>query len=284
MIPVRARTFIALAALLAPLAAMPLAAGAQAAGAPAVDTRPVVAVLYFDNNSIGKDAADFNGVGRGMAQLLIDELAGSTGVRVVERERIQALLEEQNLTRAGSIDPATAVRLGRILGAHHMITGGFMNTGRQMVLTARSFSVATSEIEQSFRVQQAGDDVMALIDRMAREVKTTMKFPPAERRTSDAGAAAGAASGHAHHGQPAATQAGQQVAAGRASNTAGAGATGAAQPKLDLRTALLFSKALEAQDAGDRGRAVELYNQVLDKFPTLETARTNRDRLQASTE
>jgi TolB-like protein len=245
--------------VVAALLALPLVAGAQV-----VDTRPVVAVLYFDNNSIGKDAADYAGMGKGIADLLITDLAANANVRVVDRDRVQALLAEQKLVREGAIDPETAVRLGKILGANHMITGGFMSTGKQMVLTARTIDVETSVIDNPQKVQQASDDVLALIGQLSNRLSTSMKLPPMERRTGDAGA-------RPSHHHPAPVQAGQV-----ASNAGGKPA------KLDLRTALLYSKALEAQDSGDRSRAVELYNQVLDKFPNLETARINRDKLQAS--
>ena len=250
---IRARSYVLLS-LAASLAA-PVAVLAQA------DTRPTVAVLYFDNNSIGKDAADYDGMGKGVADLLITDLAGNAAIRVVERSRVEALLQEQNLTRGGSVDAATAVRLGRILGARHMITGAFMHTGKQVVLTVRTIDVETSVISNPQRVQQDTDDVLGLVGQLSARLASTMKLPPVERRTGDAGA------------HPGAVQAGTEVAAGSQRSR---------KPKLDLRTALLYSRALQAQDAGDRSTAVELYNQVLDKFPTLETARQNRDKLQAS--
>jgi TolB-like protein len=252
----------ALATLGAVLALPPGSLAAQAG-----DARPTVAVLYFDNNSIGRDAADYAGVGRGIADLLITELAGNANIRLVERERIQALIQEQNLTAVGTIDPETAVRIGKILGVRHMIMGGFMNTGRgQMVLTARTVDVETSQIGNPQRVQQSGDDVLALVSQLSARLAASLNLPPVERRTGDAGHGG-------HHGAPPAAR---QVAGA-------APAPGSAMPaKLDMRTALLYSKALEAQDAGDRAKAVELYDQVLDRFPTLESARVNRDRLRTS--
>lgn len=262
------------------LAALPMTAQSAASQ----DTRPTVAVLYFDNNSIGRDAADYAGMGKGVADLLITDLSAAANVRVVERERIEALLQEQNLAKQGQIDPATAVRLGRILGARHMITGGFMNAGERMVLTARAFDVETGQIVNTQKVTQAGDDVLALIGELSNRLTTSLKLPPVERRTGDAGhdAQHGAGGHDAHHagaaqsGTPAAAP--QQHAPGHAAQHAAHGKPA----KLDLRTALLYSKALEAQDAGDRAKAVELYNQVLDRFPNLESARANRDKLQAS--
>lgn len=258
--------------LLAALLALPFAVSAAAAQ----DTRPTVAVLYFDNNSIGKDAADFAGVGKGIADLLITELASNSAVRVIERDRLQALLQEQNLTKDGAIDAETAIRVGKLLGVRHMITGGFMNTGRQMVLTSRTIEVETGVIGNPQRVQRADDDVLGLIGQLSTNLASALKLPPIERRTGDAG----------HHGahHAAATQAGAQTPAPHTAPAAPAAPAvrPAAPAKLDLRTALLYSKALDAQDAGDRTRAVELYNQVLDRFPNWEPARAGRDRLQSS--
>lgn len=255
--------------MLAAVLAMPLVAATVGAQ----DTRPTVAVLAFDNNSIGKDAADYDGIGKGIAELLVTDIAGRSDVRVIERARVQALLDERDLTKAGSIDDETAIEIGKLLGVRHMVTGGFMNTGRQMVLTARTIEVETGKISNPQRVQLASDgDVLALIGNLSSRLATSMQLPAIERRTGDAG------------------QQGARRIEGRVLAQDARGATiGTAAPpkpaqpaKLDLRTALLYSKALEAQDAGDRTKAVELYNQVLDRFPNLENARANRDRLQAS--
>src|SRR5947207_11704101 len=84
-------------------------------------SKPVVAVLYFDNTSFGKDRADYDGVGKGIADMLITDMAQNPNLRVVERERIQSLLVEQQLTKAGTIDPQTAIKLGKIIGPQYMI-------------------------------------------------------------------------------------------------------------------------------------------------------------------
>src|SRR5918912_1011664 len=140
--------------------------------------KPVVAVMYFDNNSIGKDRADYDGVGKGIADMLITDMASNSNVRVVERERVQALLTEQNLTKAGSIDPQTAIRLGKIVGAQYMITGGFMSAGNgRYVLTARSINVENSAISNPIKIDAKGDDVLALIAQLSAKVTSDMKLP-----------------------------------------------------------------------------------------------------------
>ncbi|MEX2177635.1 MAG: CsgG/HfaB family protein [Gemmatimonadaceae bacterium] len=268
-----------------------LALASVAVFAPAMveaQARPVIAVLYFDNNSIGRDRADFEGVGRGIADMLITDMASNPTIRVVEREQIQALLTEQNLTKAGTIDPQTAIRLGKIIGAQYMITGGFMSDGRgTYVLTARAINVETSGITNPVRLTSKGDDVLGLIAQLSTKLNTDMKLPALQ--VGQAGAAAATPAG-----TPAAA-----VAAAPAQQAQAAEAAPAARPaarpaearpatqvaearkpvKMDIRTAMLYSKALEQEDAGNRTAAVELYRQVVAKFPEYTPAQNKISNL-----
>lgn len=217
--------------------------------------KPVVAVLYFDNNSIGRDRADYDGLGKGIADLLVNDLASNQSLRVVERDRVESVLEEQKLTRAGAIDPQTAVQLGHMLGAQYMITGGFMNVNGTMVLTSRVIDVETSAIMDPVKLQTKGQDVLAFVSQLSDKLNHELKLPPLAMRV-----------GEAQPG-PSAVQAGAAVAV----------ATPAAA-KLDWKTALLYSKALEAEDRGNKARAVDYYSQVLARFPDFAPAKKNRDR------
>jgi curli biogenesis system outer membrane secretion channel CsgG len=232
--------------------------------------KPVVAVLYFDNNSFGKDRADYDGLGKGIADMLITDMAANPNVRVVERERIQALIVEQNLTKQGSIDPQTAIRLGKIVGAQYMIVGGFLSDSKgKLVLTARTINVETSVIANPVRLDASGDDVLGLIGKLSTKLNTEMKLPAL--RVGDAGAM-----GATPAGQPTSTTsaAPTQVATAKPTQPAAAPAQAKAESrvaktsrKMDMKTAMLYSKALEEEDAGNKTRAVELYRQVVDKFP-----------------
>ena len=250
---------------------LPVVAQAQA--------KPVVAVLYFDNNSIGRDARDYDGVGKGMAELLTNDLLGNPRVTVVERERVQALLVEQNLTRQKTIDPATAVRLGRIIGAQYMIYGAFMSDGRgQVVLTAKTVNVETSQISNPTRVTARGDDVLGMIAQLNEKLMSEMQLPAL--RVGQAGAQGGSApqaaqpAAHAHSApvEPRPTVAEPKPAAAQSRPAQSKAAPQTAQApakvrKMDMKTAMLYSKALEEEDAGNRTRAIELFRQVNEKFP-----------------
>ena len=279
------RKFVRGALALASVAMVtPVVARAQAAAA----GKPVVAVMYFDNNSFGKDRADYDGLGKGIADMLITDMAGNPNVRVVERERIQALLTEQNLTKQGAVDPQTAIRLGKIIGAQYMITGGFMSDSKgNLVLTSRTINVETSAIANPVRINAKGDDVLGLIAQLSEKLNTEMKLPAL--RVGDAGSAPAAQPA----GEPAAMKmdsakstavvaeakqaesgAQQPAAQARPAEQKAAVQVAQAKPakKMDMKTALLYSKALEEEDAGNRSKAVELYRQVVDKFPNFAPA------------
>ena len=126
------RATLAAALLVAP------ALGAQGTpGVQAPDRRPTLAVLNFDNGAIGR-GADFEPLRSGLADLLITDLAANPKLRVVEREQLAAILQEQGLATGGRLDPATTMRIGKLLGVRHFITGGFVISPRgEMWLDAR---------------------------------------------------------------------------------------------------------------------------------------------------
>jgi hypothetical protein len=259
----RARMSVTAWGIAAAVLAAPVVVAAQA-------NTPVVAVLYFDNNSFGKDRADFDGLGKGIADLLINDMASNPSMRIVERDRIQSILQEQALVQTKSIDAQTAVRLGKLLGAGYMITGGFMSDGKgTLLVTSRVINVETGAITNPVKLQSKGDDVLGLIGQLSTKLNTELKLSAPTRQTGDADLKKPATVGAV----PGAKQSGQQ---GMAQNTA------AKSQKLDVKTALLYSKALDEQDSGNPQKAAELYRAVLQKFPDFGPARQNLAKVQRS--
>src|SRR5215472_11737114 len=144
--------------------------GSAAAQAPqGKDSRPTVAVLYFDNGAIG-GAADYEPLRKGMADMFITELMKNTNLHIVERDRLQALLEEIDLAQTKTIDKETAVRIGKLLSAHHMIMGAFVVTpDGTMRIDARAVNVETSETEHAETVRDKADNLLNMLPTLARK-------------------------------------------------------------------------------------------------------------------
>ena len=129
------------------LALLCLLGGALAAQGRSQDTRPGIAVLPFDNGgSYGQDKENFEALQKGIAGMLISELATNPAARVLEREEIEKLLAGQSLGAAGRGDPQTAAKIGKQVGARYVITGTFIDFYGDFRLDARIINVETSEI------------------------------------------------------------------------------------------------------------------------------------------
>jgi curli biogenesis system outer membrane secretion channel CsgG len=91
--------------------------------------KKIVAVFDFTNaavqggvnsTSLQTSAAD---LGKGVSELLVSKLVQDGIVSVVERIAIDKILAEQNLSNSDRADPATAAKLGRLLGADGVVLG-----------------------------------------------------------------------------------------------------------------------------------------------------------------
>ena len=277
-------------AALAPLVAFaPVAAQSNNA--------PVVAVLVFDNNSYGfAGAKDFDGVGKAISEIMIVDLASTTKVRVVERTRVQAILEEQKLTKEGAVDPQTAIRIGRLLGACYSIFGGFTRDMQGMnYLTIRTTNNETSEVGNAVKGKPSKtDDITSLINEASAKFINDLKIDACPgtggaRRSGDAGPAAQQQASVSAAQQQATVPAAQQQSAAPAATQSAAPKQDNVQlyakplsqaeikkvqsNKLDARTMLIYSRALDAKDRKDNARARQLAQQVVDKYPTFTPAK-----------
>jgi len=79
-----------------------------------------VAVCYFNDLSPDKSLRAFQ---KGLAAMVITDLSKVKSLKIVERLRLQAFLEEMKLGKTGIVDAKTAPRLGRLLGAENLIVG-----------------------------------------------------------------------------------------------------------------------------------------------------------------
>lgn len=166
---VRYRLCAAAALTLALGAAAPTRASAQPVRKTPGDTAQpkTVAVLYFDNNT---GRSDYDALGRGISAMLITDLSAVREIRLVERERLQQVVDEQKLQRTPMFDPATAVRAGRLLGAEYLLVGAFASVDPEMRIDTRVVKVETGEIVRTAKVQGKEDKFFDLQKRLAREL------------------------------------------------------------------------------------------------------------------
>lgn len=103
-----------LTSLLVAAALLPVSVAAQ-------EAKPRIAVLEFQNNSA------FGYWGRNLGLAASDELATqlvrSGAFTVVERQQVDAILQEQHFGLSGAVNASTAAEIGKILGVQAVLLG-----------------------------------------------------------------------------------------------------------------------------------------------------------------
>ncbi len=139
--------------------------------------RPTLAILYFDYDQ--KDG-ELEALKKGLAQMLITDLVNHPAVTLVERARMQEIFDELKLNETKKVDPETAVKVGKILGAQYVLIGGYMVVLGKMQLTTRLVNVETTATVGSARAVGPPDsffDLEAeLVTKLTKEL--TAKIPP----------------------------------------------------------------------------------------------------------
>ncbi|MDQ6828043.1 MAG: CsgG/HfaB family protein [Gemmatimonadota bacterium] len=230
------------AKLIALGAALSVCGAALSAQAP-TDTRPTLAVMYFDNGAIGPNHKDYDALTKGIGVLLTLELSKNGKIRVVERDQLEHVMAEQKMSANNQVSKETAVHVGKILGARHMIFGGFViDPSGQTRLVARSVNVETSQIEQVESVDGKVENLMSLISQMAQKLNESLKLPELSKPMRDASIESA--------------------------------------KKVPFQVAMLYSRALAAADGGDKGQAVTLLQKSLVQFPDYEPAKQELKKLE----
>jgi tetratricopeptide (TPR) repeat protein len=183
-------------------------------------------------------------LGRGLAEMVLVDLAQVERVQVVERIRLQALLQELELARSEYIDPETAPRSGRLLRAGR-VTGGSYDVlaDETLRIDAQLWSAIdramtpldaqTGELGAFFRVQKAL--VFTLLQAMGIELT------PEEQEEIER------------------------------------------VPTQNLQAFLAYSRGLEEEDAGNYAAAQGHYQVAADLDPEFQQAGTKATEMQGLT-
>jgi len=79
--------------------------------------------------------------------MFITELQKIPQLQMVERSRLDQIMDELALSDAGAIDPETVQKVGRLMGAQALYYGSFTTFGKMIRLDGRLVRVETGEVE-----------------------------------------------------------------------------------------------------------------------------------------
>jgi tetratricopeptide (TPR) repeat protein len=201
------------------------------------------AIAVFPFRYVGTNA-ELAPLGRGLTHLMITDLGKLPRLTLLERERVQALVDEMALSESGRVDPATGARSGRMLRAARVIQGAVQDVSGKAdlrldaaVVDASSSAVVATGTG-SDRLQQLFSLEKQVLFRLLDQMGVTPT--PAERRALSE------------------------------------------RPTADLQAFLAFSRGLEAEDRGDFEGAEANYSDALARDPNFRQARDRRTSTQRS--
>lgn len=157
-----------------------LLAAAPAAAQSPPDDAPTLAVLDLaDGGSLGPDAGEVRALGPGLATMLTTEMMRNPRVRMVERDQIRQLLDEQKLTLSGMTAASTAVQVGKLLGAQYMLFGSYTDVFGTLRIDVRVVDVETGQLRRAQEVTDKREKLFSSVGTLAERLFADLQLKAA---------------------------------------------------------------------------------------------------------
>jgi serine/threonine protein kinase/Flp pilus assembly protein TadD len=146
--------------------------GSNLRAAAAGPAKKSVAVLYFENQSGGKEDEYFRD---GMTEDIITELSKITQLQAFPRSEMLAFRDK----------PVTAPQVGQQLGAAYVLEGTIRRAGNRLRITAQLVESSTRHSVWAERFDRQLEDVFAIQDEIARSIAQALRITltPQEEKT-----------------------------------------------------------------------------------------------------
>ncbi len=128
-----------------------------------------VAVLTFQESD-----AKVQGLGEQSATLLGAFLSTNENLAMVERAELDKILSEHELTLSGTVNNATAAKIGQLTGAKVLITGRVFPVGKQTYVIAKIIGVETSRVYGETAKLGNADELDAAITTLSEKIGATI--------------------------------------------------------------------------------------------------------------
>ncbi len=112
---------------------------------PSLTPSPEVTIAVWDLEDLSPQKTQLPLWGEALSAEIIQTLK-EVGFRVVERERLLAILEELHLGTTALVDEETRLKLGRLAGARYMVFGAYQSVGSQTRLDLRLVEVESGRV------------------------------------------------------------------------------------------------------------------------------------------
>ncbi len=179
---------------------------------------------------------------KGMAQMLVTDLSAADDLQIVERIDLEAVLKELKLGETKNIDKASRARIGKLLGARYLVTGGYFQFKNSLRVDAKIIDVERGTTK-SFAAQGAPGDFMQIEGELTRKLHAALLALNAKNAKTAS-------------------------LPKRRNKVAKAGKS----PKVGARTVARYGRALDAMDKGNKTLATSELKSITREAPDFKPA------------
>lgn len=202
------------------------------AGVLSAKDNKTLAILDFSNNSL-MDKEKHASLSQGLAEIMITELSKVQSLQLVERQKINSLIQEMQLSQSGIISEAAGVQVGKLLGVHFLVFGSYMISFNDKIrVDIRIVEVETGVTIKAEEVTDKVTKLFKIIKKLNEKITKDLdlKLTDEEKKAL-------------------------------------------MKPEASLDAISYFSKGLEFEKLNKIDEAKKMYQKTLDKYPDFEPAK-----------
>lgn len=149
---------------------------------PVPGVRPNLAVFSFDEVNPSQAAP---GWGAALAEMLTTALINSGHYRIIERQQLEKVLEEQALGQSGALDAETAVVVGKLMSLDAIVVGSVSTLTSAVEADARILHVETGEALAATHSRAASaNELRQIAEALAKDINQHAAAVPVKADTS----------------------------------------------------------------------------------------------------
>jgi TolB-like protein len=136
-----------------------------------------VAIVDFDNTS---GISKYDGLGKAMSSMLISDIEANVSpkrLQLVERSQINKILKEQNFQKTSSVDKASTVKMGKLLGVKFLLVGDIFVLNDALVINSRLVDTETGDIKFTEKKEGKLAQWLFLKTALAKGLSTSISMP-----------------------------------------------------------------------------------------------------------
>lgn len=191
--------------------------------------KPAISILYFENSSVDKK----DSFSKALTEMVISSLSEIEEIQIIEREKMNNVVDEMRLGMTGLVDERSAPKIGNILGAKYIVSGNLLIAGNAINVSYKLTEVETAKIIGGGNISGGIADIISVQYELSVDILESLKkvFPSIKSTIKKV------------------------------------------KTRISYNAAVDYGSALEFKDTGDYKKAQELLNKLIGKNPEFANAK-----------